>query len=131
MGRPIGRIIKRILLGILALVVVVALIYHDLVVYGIRQGYGQLSIIWNARPVTEYLADPNFPDSLKARLRLIDEVRQYAIDSLGLKDTENYKTLYDQKGKEIMWVVLAAEPFQLAQNLELPGSGRGTLQRLL
>jgi len=113
MGKPIGKIIKRILLGILALVLVLAIIYHDLVIYGIRQGYGQLNIIWNARPVTEYLADPTFPDSLKARLRLIDEVRQYAIDSLGLKDTENYKTLYDQKGKEIMWVVLAAEPFQL------------------
>ncbi len=62
MGRPIGKIIKRILLGVLALVVVLALIYHNLVAYGIRQGYGQLNIIWNARPVTDYLADPNFPD---------------------------------------------------------------------
>jgi predicted aminopeptidase len=57
--------------------------------------------------------DPTFPDSLKARLELINEIRKYAIDSLGLKDTENYKTLYDQKGEEVMWVVMASEPFAL------------------
>jgi predicted aminopeptidase len=108
-----GKLIKRILLALLALVIVLVIVFWDLVSYGARQGYGQLNIVWNARPVEEFMADPAFPDSLKARLRLIDEVRKYAIDSLGLKDTENYKTLYDQKGKEIMWVVLASEPFKL------------------
>ena len=93
--------------------VVLLVIYHDLVLYGLRQGYGQLSIVWNARPVEEFLADAAFPDSLKQRLRFIDEVRTYAIDSLGLKDTKNYRTMYDQKGKEIMWVVMACRPFAL------------------
>ena len=82
-----------------------------MVVYGLRQGKGQFTIIWNARPVEEALKDPTFPDSLKTKLILIENVRKYAIDSLGLKDTENYKTLYDQKGEEIMWVVTACEPF--------------------
>lgn len=100
-------------MGILAVLLVLVIIFWDLVSYGVRQGYGQLTIVWNARPVEEVMDDPSFPDSLKANLRLIAEVRKYAIDSLGLKDTENYKTLYDQKGKEIMWVVLACEPFQL------------------
>lgn len=109
----LGKILKRILLGILLVITLLVILYWDLVTYGLRQGYGQLNIVWNARPVEEFLNDPDFPDSLKARLRLIDEVREYAIDSLGLKDTENYKTLYDQKGREIMWVVLASEPFQL------------------
>lgn len=108
-----GRIIKRTLLALLAILLVLVIVFWDLVSYGVRQGYGQLNIVWNARPVEEFLADPSFPDSLKARLLFINEVRQYAIDSLGLKDTENYKTLFDQKGEEIMWVVLACEPFQL------------------
>jgi predicted aminopeptidase len=97
------------------LIVVAALttIYWELIIYGIRQGKGQLNIIWNARPVEEYLQNPQFPDSLKAKLVLINEVRRYAIDSLGLKDTKNYKTLFDQKGEEIMWVVTASEPFRL------------------
>jgi predicted aminopeptidase len=104
---------KRILVGVLIAIGVAVLIFWDLVSYGVRQGYGQLNIVWNAKPVEEFMNDPDFPDSLKSRLRFIDEVREYAIDSLGLKDTENYKTLFDQKGKEIMWVVMACEPFQL------------------
>ncbi len=48
---------------------------------------GQLRIVRNARPVEEFTADPNFPDSLN-KTPLIDEIRKFAIDSLGLKDTE-------------------------------------------
>jgi predicted aminopeptidase len=107
------KIIRRIGLALVILITVLVVAYWDLVVYGIRQASGQLNIIWNAKPVEEFLADPAFPDSLKARLHLIDEVRRFAIDSLGLKDTENYKTMYDQKGKEIMWVVIAARRYKL------------------
>ena len=112
MQRRTGKIFKRILLGLLVIIIALLVVYWDLVVYGIRQGRGQLNIIWNARPVEEVLNDPSFPDSLKTKLRLIANVRKFAIDSLGLKDTENYKTLYDQKGEEIMWVVTACEPFR-------------------
>jgi len=107
------KIVKRILWSIGAILLILLVVYCDLVSYGVRQAKGQLHIVWNARPVEEFMKDPSFPDSLKARLRLIDEVRHYAIDSLGLKDTENYKTLYDQRGEEIMWVVTACEPFKL------------------
>jgi predicted aminopeptidase len=107
------RIIKRTFLVLLAVLLVLVIVFWDLVSYGARQGYGQLNIVWNAKPVEEFLADPAFPDSLKSQLRLINDIRKFAIDSLGLKDTENYKTMYDQKGEEIMWVVLAAERFQL------------------
>ncbi len=107
------RSLKWILWTLLAAVIVLVVVYWELIAYGFQQGQGQFNIIWNARPVEEYLTDPAFPDSLKARLELINEIRKYAIDSLGLKDTENYKTLYDQKGQEVMWVVIASEPFQL------------------
>src|SRR5690606_28506128 len=108
-----GKLFKRFLASVVILIAALAIIYFDLLVYGIRQARGQLYIINNARAVEEVLNDPNFPDSLKAKLVLIDEVRRYAIDSLGLKDTRNYKTLFDQKGQEIMWVVTACEPFKL------------------
>jgi predicted aminopeptidase len=109
----VWKVIKRFLLVLLAAVVIGVVVYWDLVSYGLRQAKGQLSIVWNARPVEEFLLDPTFPDSLKARLQLIGQVRKYAIDSLGLKDTENYKTLFDQQGEEVMWVVTACEPFML------------------
>jgi predicted aminopeptidase len=106
-------LVKRTLLVILVLIAGLVLVYRDLVGYGLKQAYGQLHIVWNAKPIDHFLNDPAFPDSLKAKLRFIEEVRRYAIDSLGLKDTKNYKTLFDQKGEEIMWVVTAAEPFRL------------------
>jgi predicted aminopeptidase len=105
--------LKKIGLGLLVIVSVLIIWNWSLIYYGIRQGMGQLEIVWNARPVEEFLNDPTFPDSLKTKLKLIDEIRKFAIDSLGLKDTENYKTLYDQKNKEVMWVVQACEPFEL------------------
>ena len=105
--------IKKIVLAFGAVVLVLILWNWELVVYGIRQGYGQVKIVWQAKPIEEFLNDPQFPDSLKQKLLLIQEVRQYAIDSLGLEDTENYKTLFDQKGEELMWVVQACDPFAL------------------
>ena len=118
------KIIKRIFLAFLSLFLVVMIAQRELVWYGIQQGKGQLHIIWNAKPVEEYLQSPLFPDSLKAKLTLINEVRRYAIDSLSLKDTKNYKTLYDQKGEEVLWVVMASEPFRLkAKEWDFPVVG--------
>lgn len=109
------KIVIQILFGLLIVLIGFIVAYWDLVSYGFKQAQGQLHIVWNARPVKDFLEDPLFPDSLKNKLKLIEQVRRYAIDSLGLRDTKNYKTLYDQKGKEIMWVVTASEPFQLKQ----------------
>ena len=118
------KIVKRIFLAILLLIAVVVISQWQLVKYGIEQGKGQMHIVWNAKPVEEFLTSPTFPDSLKEKLRLINQVRRFAIDSLSLKDTKNYKTLYDQKGQEIMWVVMASEPFQLkAKEWDFPVIG--------
>lgn len=107
------KITKRVLLALSVMILSLLLWQWRLVTYGIEQAKGQLHIVWNAKPVEEYLKDPAFPDSLKQKLALIDEIRKYAIDSLSLKDTRNYKTLYDQKGQEVMWVVMASKPFRL------------------
>lgn len=109
--------IRRILLSFLLVILALVVWQWQWVVYGARMGAGQLNIIWNARPVEEFLQDPAFPDSLKTKLRLIEEIRKFAIDSLGLKDTKNYKTLFDQKGEELMWVVQACESFELKPKL--------------
>lgn len=109
--------IRRILLSFLLVILALVVWQWQWVVYGARMGAGQLNIIWNARPVEEFLQDPAFPDSLKTKLRLIEEIRKFAIDSLGLKDTKNYKTLFDQKGEELMWVVQACEAFELKPKL--------------
>ena len=60
-----GKIIKHVLLALLLVITVLVIVFWDLVSYGVRQGYGQLNIVWNARPVEVFMADPSFPDSLK------------------------------------------------------------------
>jgi predicted aminopeptidase len=107
--------VKKIV-GVLVLILIVLCVYYwSLLSYGIAQGLGQLKIIREAKAVDEFMKDPAFPDSLKAKLKLIGQARQFAIDSLGLNDTDNYKTLYDQHGEELMWVVMACEPFRLQE----------------
>ena len=81
--------------------------------YGVSQLHGQLTIVTHARLVESVLSDTTVNDSLKARLKFIQEVRQFAIDSLGLKDSKNYTSLYDQQGKPLLLVLTASEPFQI------------------
>ncbi len=109
--------VKKILVSISIILLALVVWQWQLVNYGLRMGKGQLTIIWGAKPVEIFLNDPSFPDSLKTKLHLIEDIRKFSIDSLGLKDTENYKTLYDQRGEELMWVVQACGPFELKPKL--------------
>lgn len=110
-------IAKKIGLAFAGVAVLLIFMFRSLLAYGLEQGWGQLKIIWQARPVEELLAEPGFPDSLKVKLHLIQDVRKYAIDSLGLRDTDVYKKVYDQQGQEILWVVTACREFQLEPHL--------------
>ncbi len=76
-------------------------------------GKGQLSIVWGARDFEEVFADPEVSDSVKAKLHLIEEIKLFAYDSIGLKHSDNYTAFYDQKDQRLMYVVTGAEKFQL------------------
>jgi predicted aminopeptidase len=104
---------KKVILVLVAVVVLACIWFHELLGYGIGQGYGQLKIIINTQPVEEVMQDHAFPDSLKSKLKLVQEIRKFAFDSLGINYSDNYTTVYDQKGKPLLWVVTGAEPFQL------------------
>ncbi|NJO89368.1 MAG: aminopeptidase [Chloroflexia bacterium] len=84
-----------------------------LISYGIKQGIGQIRIVKNARPIDEIMQDTSFSEDLKQKLLLVEEIKQFAIDSLGLNPSKNYNTLYDQKGEPILWVVGACPPYKL------------------
>lgn len=93
-------------------------VYHgDLLEYGLRMAKGQIKIVLNARPVKDYLGDPSIPDSLKAKVRLIQDIKKFTVDSMGLYPSENYSTVYDQKGKHLLWVVTACEKYALKPKL--------------
>jgi predicted aminopeptidase len=117
--------IKKVLLAILILLVVLGVYYRDLLSYGLMQARGQASILLNTKPITEVLTDKTFPDSLKTPLRLIGEIKQFAIDSLGLDSSGSYTQLYDQRGLPILWVLTASERYKLvAKEWTFPIIGR-------
>ncbi len=95
------------------LLVILVLLNIELVDYGISQARGQLKIVMDARPNAEWLNDPDFPDSLKQKIKLVGEIKQFAFDSLGINFSENYSSMYDQKGEPVMFVVSACDPFKL------------------
>jgi predicted aminopeptidase len=112
-GRP-AITAWKFLLKIAAIVTgVLALLNWELVSYGARQGYGQVHILMNAKPVAHYLEDPAYPDSLKEKILLIQQVRAFATDSIGLAPSGSYLKMFDQQDKPLMFVLTACEPFRL------------------
>src|ERR1035437_2801505 len=89
----------------------ILLIWHNLVMYGISQGKGQLSIVWNAQPLEKVFEDKSISDSVKQKLKLVSEIKQFAIDSLGINPSKNYSTFYDQTNQARLLTISACEPF--------------------
>lgn len=104
---------KTILRLLLSVLVVFLLFNFQLVIYGVKQAYGQLSILYQAQPVEVFLEKPDFPSDKKEKILLIQEIRQYAFDTLGLDRSNSYTKMYDQEGKPILWVLTACRPFKL------------------
>jgi len=105
--------LKKILTSILLITIAFCWWNWEMIQYGYFQARGQLKVIMEARPIEEFLEDSDFPDSLKHKLQLAKIVRQYAIDSLGLHNSDNYTKLYNQKGKVLLWNLSASEPYEL------------------
>jgi len=105
--------LKKIGLWVLLILFLFLMIYFQQVIYGLRQLKGELKIIRGAVPITRYISDSTKPDSVKLKLKLVQEIKQFAIEDLGLKENDNYTTVFDQEGKDVLWVVTACEAYRL------------------
>lgn len=104
---------KKILKLLLILLVVLIIWNIKLISYGIDQLKGQLHIVMKAKPVEEVLQHPKLKPDYKRKLLLIAEIKKFAVDSIGLKSTDNYTAYYDQWDKPALWVLTGCEPFSL------------------
>ena len=80
-------------------------------IYGLQQGKGQLQLVMGAKSVEEVLSDSAFPDSLKQKLQLIIELRKFTVEELGMNESKNYTSVYDQKNQSLLLNVSACEPY--------------------
>lgn len=106
-------ILKKIFVFLITVLLILVIWQWELIAYGWAQGTGQLHILRNSVAIDEVLSNPDFPDSLKQRIEVIQLARQFAIETLGLKSSDSYKTFYDQKGEVALWNVTACERYSL------------------
>ena len=113
--KQIQRQRKRRIWVIIIICIISLLIWQkSWVQYFYQQAKGGLDIAFNTQPLSKVLQDKSIPDSLKKRILYIQEVRKYAIDSLGLQDnTKVYQTLYNQKGQPLVHLLTVAEPYEM------------------
>ncbi len=86
---------------------------HELVVYGLKQGYGQLKLISSSQQTTEVLRSGQLNTEEEEKLQLIEKVKTFSVEQLHYRPSNSYTTYYDQKNKPLLWVVTACEPYSL------------------
>lgn len=86
-----------------------------MVSYGVSQLKGQLKIVYGAEPIQSIKSSNYLDSNIVGKLQYIDEVRRFAMDSLGFSHTKNYTTFYDQNNKPLMWVVTGCLPYEFIE----------------
>ena len=81
--------------------------------YYIQAASGQLEVLNKSEPIDEVLVDPDTPDEVARRLRLVQEARRYSVDVLGLPDNDSYQTYADLERDYVLWNIFATEEFSL------------------
>ncbi|MEJ2383955.1 MAG: aminopeptidase [Xanthomonadales bacterium] len=81
--------------------------------YFAQAAAGQFELMRQRTPIEDLLADRDTDPELAARLRTATAARRFAIDELGLPDTDSY-TRFVQTGRAaVTWNVIAAPEFSL------------------
>lgn len=81
--------------------------------YLVKQGLGQAGILWDRRSVDEVLQDPSLTAGQREKLLFMHEVRLYARERLGLRDTESFQSYVSVPGEAVSYLVMAAPELEL------------------
>ena len=74
---------------------------------------GHVQMLQAARPVTDVLADPDTPATLKSRLEVSQRIRSFAVTALKLPNNASYTRFADLRRSAVVWNVVAAPEFSL------------------
>lgn len=97
----------------------------DSLAWLMRQGIGQVEVMAGARPVSRVLDDPNTPETIRSRLRLVEAARRFARDELGLAVGQQYRSVTFLDNDAVVYVVSAAPQTSLVPfRWEYPILGR-------
>ena len=92
---------------------IVALVLQIDGCYYMQAVRGHIDVMNKRRPVDEVIQDADSPDTLKQRLALVNEAREFSIEELRLPDNDSYRTYADLGRDFVVWNVFAAPEFSL------------------
>lgn len=81
--------------------------------YYAQAAHGQFSLLAQAKPLDDWIADPEAKPGLKAKLQTVREIRRFAVEQLGLPDNGSYKTYAQLDRPFVLWNVVAAPALSL------------------
>jgi len=78
-----------------------------------QAAHGEWRLLHARRPIARVLANPATTPALRARLALVQDVRQFAVIHLGLPDNRSYRSYTDLHRPYVVWNVVAAPEFSV------------------
>lgn len=92
--------------------------------YYMQAAKGQFDLNRKRESIEDVLQDEETSPELAARLRLVQEARQFSVDELALPDNRSYHTYADIERDYVVWNVFAAPEFSMqAQTWCFPVAG--------
>ena len=79
---------------------------------------GHLRVMASARPINDWLADPDLDPQLRQRLETASRIREFATRELGLPDNASYASYADLNRPAVVWNVFAAPQFSVEPKSE-------------
>lgn len=75
--------------------------------------HGQMSVLHAARPIDDWLNDPDTPDRLRHKLERVRGMRNFASQELALPDNRSYRNYAELDRPFVLWNVVAAPELSL------------------
>ena len=81
--------------------------------YCVQCAVGHLDVMSKVRPIEEVLEDPATSDAERAKLTKLLDIRDFAVDELGLPDNDSYRLYADIEQPYVVWNVVATPEFSM------------------
>jgi len=81
--------------------------------YYAQAAQGQFALLAEARPIDDWLADPQAAPPLKKKLKMVRSIRRFAASELGLPDNGSYTNYAALQRPFVLWNVIATPALSL------------------
>lgn len=82
-------------------------------VYLFYQAKGQLQILINTESIEHFAKRNKNDERIIKKIKLIEQIKMFSVDSLNYKPTNNFTRIYDQHNSPILWVLTVSQPYEL------------------